>query len=395
MASVGANYVRNTMSQREEIELKPHRLLPEGRFNLDEWNEEYWTRFQNMLRWTQEREIIVQIEVWDRFDFSRENWEISPWNPAMNVTYSSEESGFSLEYPNHPGKDSQPFFHTIPEMDNNQLILDYQHAFADYMLSFSLQYDHILYCMDNETSTSAGWGAYWAKRIKRTAEAMGTEVELTEMWDNRTLDAPCYNHTVEDSSLYSFVEVSQNNHNQNRFHWDNLRAVCDRVDQTGNPRPINNVKIYGASTGPYGRNRDGLERMWRNLLGGAAASRYHRPPSGLGLSNQAKAHIKSLRMFTDELDFFNCEPHQDLLGGNWRDRNDAYCVAIPGQEYGLFYTDGGMVSLNLSPLQEVKVRWLDVSASEWQSPVTIRVANGQYELQTPDDGYWAVVLKPK
>jgi hypothetical protein len=29
---VGANYVRNTMSQREGGELKPHKLLPDGRF---------------------------------------------------------------------------------------------------------------------------------------------------------------------------------------------------------------------------------------------------------------------------------------------------------------------------------------------------------------------------
>ena len=31
--------------------------------------EEYWQRFQNMLKWTAERKIIVQIEVWDRFDY--------------------------------------------------------------------------------------------------------------------------------------------------------------------------------------------------------------------------------------------------------------------------------------------------------------------------------------
>ena len=69
------------MSQREGVELKPHRLLPDGTFDLNQWNVEYWTRFQDMLRWTAEREIFVQIEVWDRFDYSTEYWQISPWNP--------------------------------------------------------------------------------------------------------------------------------------------------------------------------------------------------------------------------------------------------------------------------------------------------------------------------
>jgi len=93
MQAVGANYVRNTMSQREGKELKPHKLLPDGKFDLEQWNEEYWTRFQNMLQWTAEQEIFVQIEVWDRFDYSTQNWETSPWNPRNNLSLCTLESG--------------------------------------------------------------------------------------------------------------------------------------------------------------------------------------------------------------------------------------------------------------------------------------------------------------
>lgn len=53
---VGANYVRNTMSQREGKDLKPYQLLPTGEFDLDQWNVEYWQRFESMLTWTAERE---------------------------------------------------------------------------------------------------------------------------------------------------------------------------------------------------------------------------------------------------------------------------------------------------------------------------------------------------
>ena len=87
---VGGNYVRNTMSQREAKELKAHRLLPDGRFDLDQWNEEYWRRFQTMLRLTAERDIFVQIEVWDRFDYSTDKWTHSPWNPGINVICPSQ-----------------------------------------------------------------------------------------------------------------------------------------------------------------------------------------------------------------------------------------------------------------------------------------------------------------
>ncbi len=395
IASVGGNYVRNTMSQREGKELKPHRLLPDGKFDLNQWNDGYWNRFQNMLKWTSEREIIVQIEVWDRFDYSTSNWMHSPWNPANNLNYTYEESSFAPEYPKHPGQDLQPFFHTMSSMDDNTLIRDYQETFVSKMLSYSLQYDNILYCMDNETNTDPEWGAYWSNYIKAKAVEAGIKVETTEMWDARTLDSPVYDNTFDHPENYSFIEVSQNNHNSDRVHWDNVRLVCERIQKTGKLRPINTVKIYGASTGTYGRNRDGQERFWRNILGGLAGTRFHRPSSGLGLNDKAKAHIRSLRMFTDALDFFNCEPHMELLGWHWRNRNEAYCVAKPGKEYGLFFTDGGMVTLDVRAVgeRELTVRWINIMASKWLAPVSVKPENGNIQLLTPDDGYWAVLVK--
>lgn len=73
MKGIGANYIRNTMSDRivSGFEVSAFRKLDSGKFDLNEWNDEYWNRFDNILRWTAERDIIVQIEVWDRFDFFR------------------------------------------------------------------------------------------------------------------------------------------------------------------------------------------------------------------------------------------------------------------------------------------------------------------------------------
>ena len=70
LAAVGGNFVRNTMSDRRDkgFEVYPFQKLANGKYDLDQWKDEYWTRFENFLRWTHERDIFVQIEVWDRFD---------------------------------------------------------------------------------------------------------------------------------------------------------------------------------------------------------------------------------------------------------------------------------------------------------------------------------------
>jgi hypothetical protein len=106
IAQAGGNYVRNTMSQREGLDLKPHARRADGKFDLDQWNTEYWNRFSNCLKWCDERKIIIQIEVWDRFDYSdhSENWkrwQQSPWRPANNVNYTAEQSGLADVYPLH------------------------------------------------------------------------------------------------------------------------------------------------------------------------------------------------------------------------------------------------------------------------------------------------------
>jgi hypothetical protein len=97
MATAGANYVRNTMSDRNDggFEVYPFKRLDNGKYDLAQWNDEYWRRFAEFLRLTHERGIIVQIEVWDRFDYSMKNWPPHPYNPANNVNYTHQESGLA------------------------------------------------------------------------------------------------------------------------------------------------------------------------------------------------------------------------------------------------------------------------------------------------------------
>lgn len=67
LASVGGNYVRNTMSSRDPGNVWPFKKVGE-RYGLEQWDETYWQRFEDFLRLTAEREIFVQIEVWATFD---------------------------------------------------------------------------------------------------------------------------------------------------------------------------------------------------------------------------------------------------------------------------------------------------------------------------------------
>lgn len=103
------------------------------------------------------KDIIVQTEKWDRFDYAREPWKRNPYNPKNNVNYTSEESGLPDVIETHPGQRENSFFRTPPDFEDILLVLDYQRAHTDKFLSISLDYTHLLYCISNQTNESPLW----------------------------------------------------------------------------------------------------------------------------------------------------------------------------------------------------------------------------------------------
>lgn len=390
LKSVGGNYVRSTMSWVDEGDVPPFKKVGD-QYDLEQWNDEFWKRFRNFITWTHEMDIIVQIEVWATFNYYREPWDNNPFNPKNNSNYTVEETGLPTVVKSHPTATENNFFWSVPKERHQQTVLKYQQKFVDKVLSETLQYEHVLYCMDNETSVTPAWGEYWATYIQKQAAASGRTVETTEMWDPWNIFHEKHKATFDHPETYSFCDISQNNHQKGQAHWDNAQRYRSKLSPI---RPINNVKIYGADGGRFGSTQDGLERFWRNIFGGLASARFHRPDSGIGLNETAQAHIKSIRMLTDNINIFTCEPHNDLLSN--RSENEAYTLANPGREYVLYFPNGGSVDVNLSVGNTEKgiIRWLDIGKSEWTQEAEILFSDS-VTLSAPTEEHWAALIQPK
>jgi hypothetical protein len=390
MKASGANYVRNTMSDRKDkgFELYPFKQLEDGKYDLTQWNEEYWQRFESFLGETEKRDIIVQIEVWDRFDYTRENWPIHPYNPQNNENYTAEESGLDFEYPDHPGQNKQPFFFTTPVQQNNQVLFKYQQQFVEKMLSYSLGYNHILYCMDNETSGEEEWGAWWAKFIKEKADEAGKIVNVTEMWDAWDLKSEQHKRTFDNPELYDFCDISQNSHQRDQAHWDNFQWVKNYI--SSHPRPVNTVKTYGADGGIHGNTNNAIDSWWRHVIGGVASARFHRPSTGLGLSELSLNSVRAAREIEKITPFWELTPNNDLLSD--REENEAYLTARPGVVYVIFFPDAGEIGVDLKEYDSsFNLKWMNIRKGEWYEDSTVeggRIVN----LQTPGNNEWVAVL---
>lgn len=393
MVKNGGNYVRNTMSSRDFGDPWPFGKNGSGVYDLNLWNEEYWSRFENFLRMAYERDIIVQIEIWDRFDYAREPWDLNPFNPKNNVNYTSENSGLPEQINVHPGARRNPFFRTPPELENNKLVLEYQQAFMDKMLSLSLAYPNILYCISNETNESPAWSDYWALYILKSAKEKEKLVYVTEMSDGWDITAPRHDKTYTRPELYAFVDVSQNNHINGQEHWDNAQTVRnEKISEP--PRPMNSVKIYSGTR--YGGGfEEGTRKIWRNIFGGFATSRFHRTgkpyiPYGVGLSDMAQVQTRSLRMFANEMNVFVCEPANHLLSE--REDDEAYAFVETGKQYAVYFPKGGSVSIDLSAVdQGLTMKWLDILNSTWSEEEKIK-GGDLLEVTAPDENPYALLI---
>ena len=395
LAAAGGNYIRNTMSDRriEGFEVYAYARRPDGRYDLGQWNDEYWQRFERLLRETARRNIVVQIEVWDRFDYtdhtSEKHWQAHPYNPANNVNYTAAQSGLATRYADHPGLNRQPFFFTTPNQRHNRTLLAVQQRFVDKLLDHSLGYDHVLYCMDNETNGEEAWSRYWAEYIKEQARRRGRQVQVTEMWGDWRLTGAEHRRTFDHPELFDFVEVSQNTHKSGQRQWDDLAAA--RAYLSGQPRPMNTVKAYGADGSDFGQtDQKGIERFWIQLFGGSAAVRFHRPDAGLGLGDTAVASLRAARKLNERVPLWTVQPANGLLAE--REANEAYLVADGRGSYGLYFPAGGSVQLDLKDAPgQLTVHWIDIKSGEWGEQQAI-TGGHPVAITTPGPGNWAAAI---
>ncbi|MEM1357007.1 MAG: hypothetical protein AAGF89_02360 [Bacteroidota bacterium] len=329
LAKAGGNYIRCTMSSRDEGDRWPFARNPAtGQYDLSNFDSTYWANFAGLLARAAELDIVVQVEIWDRFDYSRSPWQLNPFNPLNNPTFPiGGDSLMSSVYPLHPSSDVQPFFHTMaglplyrPELE---ALRSYQEGLVDQLLAISLPYGNVLYCINNETSTPPAWGHYWADYVHQKAREDGKRVYVTDMFDNFYRPQQCHDclAAIQDTTHYDFIDISQvNGRHFQRNHWDTVNLVLS-LAKAAPARPANCTKVYGGGNSGWGSgtNADGIARFNRDLLAGVASVRHHRPPYGNGFSGAALSSIRAARTIEKRIKFWDLQPAQEVLVGPPKD----------------------------------------------------------------------------
>jgi hypothetical protein len=213
--------------------------------------------------------------------------------------------------------------------------------------------------------------------------------QVTDMRRREDITHATHRTVYDDTEVYTFADVSQNTGGQIRDRRLQYRRLLEVRKYLGDaPRPINNVKIYNDNLG-------GAPKFMRNVFAGLASTRFHRPvpwnggTRGLGLSDEAQRILRSVRTFTDALDWFAMQPRHDLLSHD----NGVYLMAQLGRQYALGFDGRGSVELEVRALSEPpQLRWMNMHQGEWIDGG--RIEPGRISLKTPGDGLWMALIRP-
>ncbi|MEM1222194.1 MAG: hypothetical protein AAGH40_05470 [Verrucomicrobiota bacterium] len=398
LVGAGGNQIRNVMSSRDDGNIAAFKLVSSGTYDLDQWNNAYWDHLDTLLKLAHKRQIFVQIELWDRFDYHQDPWLESAFNPANNINYTTSSSGLDSDYPQHGSTETNPILKTVPGLQNNTVVLTFQEAFVKKVIETAAPYDNILFCISNETNLPEDWSNYWASFVATEAALLGRSFPITEMFDQRDVTREIHERTIlNPSGLYDYVDISQNSWQIEDTNWENGQYVRNLMSSS--PKPINTTKIYGSESRFLGTGQNSeahaVENFWHNLLGGFATSRFHRPSShGIGLNDNAIVQLKVARAWVGQFDIFNAEPDDDYSMLSGRSSGEAYLSYISQDSWTLFFPSGGQVTLATGTSSAKRMRWADLETGEWTA--TSRITNGTQQnitVSAPDSGSWLAVIE--
>ena len=381
LVSVGGNFLRNTLSTRDEGNELPF-LWVKNRYELSQWNETFGEKLDRFLSETASRNIIVQITLWDQHDFVANRWDTHFWNPANNNIGLEA----SRVYNDHA------FFSAVK--DRNALILPYQMKYIEKVLSITLQYDHVLYNITNEGWAGLEWEVFWAEFIRKEAKLVGKQTEITTMEHSPQLSIDA---VLKYPDAFGYFEISQNNNSSMGYdghsHWQHIMNWRNEIRDTVGPRPLMNEKVYGAKGQrvSYGSDIFAKQRFWRNVFAGTAGVRFHRPDAGFGLGTEAQTQIRALHMLTAKFDIPNSHPAPDIIQSS--SQKESYCLQSKNGQIALYLVQGGQLVLNIQS-QSMQIQELDIEAGVWTKPAKEKSKHGLLELEVQAGKPRVVVIYP-
>ena len=324
----------------------------EPRFDLSQWNDEYFERLHGFLGLAAEYAIIVEVVLFSN-SYSDSVWSLNPLHPANNVNLDAEKP---IRWQDYLSGRSEELLH-------------WQEAHARYIIEQTNQYDNIIYEICNEPGAFRSGDLPGADEVNAWQSRM---IELVRSVEKDKSDqhliagqqAFLYDPVFEQPADATFAELDFDIVNihplpNTRFggrSYDmgtfmskqlKLAAVRDFALETyGAPKPLNydedNVATRYLDPEGWTVHR---KRAWTTLMSGAHydmidfSIRPHLETGTPASQKCIRSWMSHLSKFIHTVDLVRAQPRTSWLKKQ-PENTVASVLAVEGEDYCIYLADG-------------------------------------------------------
>jgi hypothetical protein len=357
-----------------------------NKFDLDRWNPEFFTRYQDFLSESAKRGIVVEVTLFSSH-YQEMQWKISALNPTNNVNGTDTIDWKKL--------------HTL---DNGNLLAR-QEVYARKLVREANAFDNVIFEIQNEP---------WSDRTL-IADVVNPYLQLParDMYPN-SVDVADYPSLLWQERVAEWIESEEyflpNRHPiaQNycsfrfptrqlvpgvsivNFHYAYPEAV--RLNYgLGKPISYDETGFLGRDDAPYRR------QAWNFMLSGGSVfdgldysfSVGHEDGSDVQPNGPGGGSAPLRRQLRVLSEFLHSLPLEDLAPDTRTVRHAtgvyARVLSSPGRQYGLYFDGDGPADVTLElPAGEYSGEWIDVETGNVARAERFTHTGGDRVLRTPE-----------
>ncbi len=330
-----------------------------NKFDLTQWNEEYFKRLNDFMAEAEKRKVIVELALFCPF-YEDSQWSLSPMNPNNNI--------------NDVGPADRTHVYTL---DKSNGLLEVHDALVRRLVNELKGYSNLIYEICNEPyfgGVTMEWQHHIASLIESEESEFGHRHLISQ---NIANDKLLIENPHPAVSVFNFhyayppVAVSQNFH-LNKVIGDNETGFDGNADSTYRREgwsfilaggSLYNNLDYSFTT----EHEDGTFQYPSTQPGGGSPA--------------LRRQLGYLKNFIEGFEFLKLKPDSTLVTSN--DDKRAYVLTEAGRQYAIYFFGKGPISFDLSvPAGKYTVEFLNPITGK-SEPKQEVVSNGTMKLTSP------------
>jgi hypothetical protein len=341
---------------------EPGNALGGNKFDLEHWNDAYFTRLKDFVSTAEKKGIIVELALFCPF-YEELQWNISPMKASNNI------NGVG-----NVGKDD------VYTLDKNGGLLMVHESLVRKIVRELKGYNNVIYEICNEPyfgGVTIEWQHHIASLISATEKELGVNHLISQ---NIANDSAKITNPHPDVSVFNFHYASppiavKMNYDLNKVIGNNETGFRGQQDTTYRKEGWQIILSGGALY-------NNLDYSFTTEHEDGGFSYSEKTPGGgsTALRNQLGYLLK----FMNELDFIHMKPDRSFFAGPLPPRTRVYSLSESGKQYAAYFWRGQQITPTLSlPAGNYIVEWIDPASGKQTKKETLRHKGEKVVIESP------------